>query len=240
MQLKSFDKNGCPMFEFRKVDKDDSVLLREVYELRYKVYIEEWGFEKPEEHPGSVESDRFDENSVHFVALRSDNGQLIGTIRIILISEHGFPIESHSVIDADLSHIDRGKIGEISRLAVSKEYRRRATDSAIYGSAEFDEGNLQQIVDERRKNENLIVAGLYKSVYRESRALGLEYFYAVMSKGLYLLLKRLGIRFEPVGPAIDYHGWRTPYVGNIEQMLRGLESCSPELYQDFMGGDDRN
>ncbi len=224
------------MFEFRKVEKEDSELLRAVYELRYKVYIEEWGFEKPEEHSGLVESDCYDENSVHFAALRSDNKQLIGTIRIILNSSHGFPIESHSVIDADLSHINRDKIGEISRLAVSKEYRRRATDSAIYDSTEIDEGKLQLIVAERRKNENLIVAGLYRAVYRESRTLGLEYFYAVMAKGLYLLLKRLGIRFEAVGPAIDYHGWRTPYVGNIEQMLRGIEICSPELYHDFIGG----
>ena len=55
-----------------------------------------------------------------------------------------------------------------------------------------------------------------------------------MAKGLYLLLKRVGILFEPIGPALYYHGLRTPYLGRIDTMLKELVSRNPALYQEFL------
>ena len=47
------------MFDFVKVSHNDPLLL-EVFKLRYKVYCEEWGFERPEDHPDGIERDEFD------------------------------------------------------------------------------------------------------------------------------------------------------------------------------------
>jgi hypothetical protein len=55
-----------------------------------------------------------------------------------------------------------------------------------------------------------------------------------MARGLYLLLKRVGILFEPIGPAMNYHGLRTPYLGRIDTMLQELTKRNPDLYAEFM------
>lgn len=242
------------MFEFRKIEKDDPLLL-EIFKLRYKVYIEEWGFEKPEDHPYGTERDVYDDESVHFVALRSADQQVIGTIRIILDSEKGFPIEKHFVIDAsardELSAHDRRGFAEISRLAVSNEYRRRAIDKIIFEGKGVD-GNVvenateemrrletgkgaENISRERRRLENCIVMGLYYCIFQETIREGncLTHLYAVMANGLPELLGRFGINFRKIGEQINYHGMRAPYVGNIGEMHKELASSS-KLFAKFI------
>jgi N-acyl amino acid synthase of PEP-CTERM/exosortase system len=215
-------------FHFRKVV--DKAELEEVFRLRYKVYCDEWGFEKPEDHPGGLEFDIFDSNSMHFIAL-DEAWQIIGTIRIIVHSEKGFPIETHCSIDADLSNVNRDKIGEISRLAVSKEFRKRVEDRFIYdGTPELIQ---QQASAHERRRRHEIVTGLYKCIYLESKKIGLTHWYAVMAKGLYILLKRLGILFEPIGPEIYYHGMRTPYLGSISEIEHEVSRLNPELFKEF-------
>jgi len=119
------------MFEFRKVDQDKQ-LLDEIYRLRYKVYCDEWGFEKPEDHPDGIEIDDYDKHSAHFAAFWEDGGSMIGTVRLIRSSESGFPLFRHCTVDADLSFLREDAMGEISRLAISKELRRRRPDRALY------------------------------------------------------------------------------------------------------------
>ncbi len=227
------DDSSPGLFEFIKVPQGSS-LLDEVYRLRYKVYVEEWGFEKKEDHPGGIEKDEFDAHSVHFVVRRRDQEGIIGTIRMICSSDKGFPIEKHCTIDADLSAFDRNRFGEISRLAVSKDYRKRATDSVYFDGKVVEENAIDTMFSGNRKMSNDIVLGLYKCIYKESLARGNQCILAVMAKGLYLLLKRVGILFEPIGPAIYYHGLRTPYIGKIDTMLQELTKRNPNLYAEFL------
>jgi N-acyl amino acid synthase of PEP-CTERM/exosortase system len=219
-------------FEFSQLPQGDP-LLNEVYKLRYKVYCDEWRFEKPEEHPGGIEKDEFDDHSVHFVAKRKSDNQMIGTIRLIKYSEKGFLIEKHCQIDTDLSSFDRKLFGELSRLAVSKEYRRRTTDAAYEGKV-VDDAAIDNMYGGQRRMENDIVLGLYKCIYRECRESGQQYLLAVMAKGLFLLLKRVGILFEPIGPAQNYHGLRTPYMGRVDAMVEQLSKINPPLYKEFL------
>jgi len=97
--------------------------------------VNEWGFEKKEDYPWKRESNKYDRHSVHFAAIRQRDDQVVGTVRIILDTGKTFPIEEHCTITADLSHLDRRKLGEISRLAVTKEYRRRIEDKVIFNEA---------------------------------------------------------------------------------------------------------
>ncbi len=222
-------------FEYRKVSQGDPI-LKEVFKLRYKVYIEEWGFEKRDDHPGEIEEDQFDDHSVHFVVTRKGDNQIIGTIRMINNSEEGFQIEKNFRIVRDLSDLDKDRFGEISRLAISKDYRRRASDAAIFGGDAIEDRPLPNAIEDRRKFGNDIVLGLYKCIYQESKERGHQYLYAVMARGLFLLLKRVGIIFEPIGPAQTYHGLRTPYLGRIDTMLQQLVNSNPALYEEFVCG----
>ncbi|MGA2262178.1 MAG: PEP-CTERM/exosortase system-associated acyltransferase [Acidobacteriota bacterium] len=222
-------------FEYKKVSTDDP-FINEVYKLRYKVYCEEWGFEKQEDHPGGMEKDQFDEHSVHFVVMRKGDNQVIGTIRMINNSEKGFPVEQHFQIDTDLSAFNKDRFGEISRLAISKDYRKRATDAVIFGGNTINDMAVDNMFGGRRKIGNDIVFGLYKCIYQESVARGHKYLFAVMARGLFLLLKRIGIVFEPIGPTKFYHGLRTPYLGRIDTMLQELIRSNPALYEEFAAG----
>lgn len=215
-------------FHFKKVTNKDE--LEEVFRLRYKVYCEEWGFERIEDHPGGIEFDKFDDHSLHFISL-NNVWQVVGTVRIILNSEKGFPIEKICKTDTNLSNLNKDKIGEISRLAMSKELRKRIEDRFIYdGTSEYHQEYTA--TDERRRRHEIVI-GLYKYIYVESKKMGLTHWYAVMAKGLYLLLKKLGIIFSPIGPEIDYHGIRTPYLGSIEDIEAGASRLNPELLREF-------
>ncbi len=224
------------MFEFKKLSHNDP-LLEEVYKLRYKVYCDEWGFERPEDHPGGIERDEFDAHSVHFAAIRKEDQKLIGTTRIILQSESGFPIEEHCCINEDILKSDKALWGEISRLAVSKEFRKRAGDDSIYKHEDPQTNNVNNPFKEKRKNENQIVIGLYRCIYHESLERGLTHLYAVMAKGLFLLLNRIGICFIQVGPGIEYHGLRTPYICCIQEIMDNFSRINNNLYQCFVEKD---
>jgi N-acyl amino acid synthase of PEP-CTERM/exosortase system len=223
------------MFEFRKISHNDPLLM-EIFRLRYKVYCDEWGFERPEDHPGGIERDDFDPHSVHFVAIRKEDQKLVGTTRIILPSQLGFPIEAHCQINGEVLTRDKNKWGEISRLAVSKEFRKRSGDDSMYKNEDPLPHDLDSPFKDRRKNENQIVIGLYRCIYRESMERGLTHLYAVMAKGLYLLLKRIGLNFIQAGPGVEYHGIRTPYIGSIKEMLEEFSRTNNDLYRCFIEG----
>ncbi len=204
--------------------------LRRVYALRYQVYCNEWGFERPEDHPGGIEKDEYDPHSIHFIETFDDD-RLIGTVRIILDSPAGFPIESHCKLDIDLKKFERRRIGEISRLAISKEMRRRSEDSIIYESV--PEGMTPEQTAGDRRQRQLFIMNLYKCIYTESKRLGITHWLAVMAKGLYLILRRAGIVFCPIGAEVYYHGQRTPYLGVVSELEEQLSKTNPELLREL-------
>src|SRR3546814_10050153 len=61
---------------------------------------------------------------------------------------------------------------------------------------------------------------------------------AVMERPLLRLLDRLGIRFTHIGPLVEYHGRRQPYMLKLETMLQevreeqiGRASCRERVCQ---------
>jgi N-acyl-L-homoserine lactone synthetase len=243
-----------PLFTIEKVTNEAQ--LRKVYRLRYKVYCEEWGFERKENHPDGLEIDIYDKNAVHYLVLDTEK-KAVGTIRLIFDSEDGFPVERYCGVDIDSTGIDRKRCAEISRLAISKSYRRRAEDRYIYGpdeerriigSFEYDDliyrrrftdrfrngyiyNKTSRNSDRRKRHE--VLMSLCKAVYLESKDRGLTHWYAIMTKGLHSLLGRYGIHFEPSGEPVDYHGIRTPYRAEIKAIEESVSRCDPELYEEF-------
>jgi N-acyl amino acid synthase of PEP-CTERM/exosortase system len=211
-------------------------VLRDIFSLRYQVYVNEWEFESADDHPSGLEYDEYDEYSVHHFARCKAESRVIGTARIILNSDIGLPISKHFEFDKHPENVEMDLVGEISRLAVSKEYRRRAIDRAIFGTGEYAPDRIPRYMDEGRDAyrhcEHELIRGLYMSIYSDSKRRGLTHWYAVMARGLYIILKRWGISFEQVGPAKDYHGHRAPYLVSIESVERALEKNNPELLEE--------
>ena len=214
----------------------DDPVITTIHRLRYQVYVNEWGFEKPEDHPGGMERDAYDRHSMHFYACSRTSDEVIGSARIILGSDLPFPIERHFDTSAFPAEGRRNRMAEISRLAISKDYRRRAIDRVIFSHSdssleelEAERAGVQSVVEERRKCEHELIRGLYLLIYRESLKLGLTHWYAVMARGLYVILRRWGIDFRQIGPEKYYHGMRAPYVVDLTTLEQSVAKTNPEL-----------
>lgn len=229
-------------FTYGTIEKyrDYEDILCSLYRLRFQVYVTEWGFEAPEDYPDGLEHDEFDDHSVHIYACCGQEKQVVGTVRMILNSSLGFPIERHFEIPDFAVDVDHNSTAEISRLAVSKEYRRRIIDNAIFGKNQAAAKRIPRFTDIdrdfRRHCEHELVRGLYISLYRDSKLRGLTHWYAVMAQGLYVILKRWGIIFKKIGPERDYHGLRAPYMVSIESVERSLSKINPVLCCDARSG----
>ncbi|MCK4623188.1 MAG: PEP-CTERM/exosortase system-associated acyltransferase [Desulfuromonadales bacterium] len=211
-------------FQYQKIELSDAQ-IEEIYRLRFKVYCLECGYENACDYLNQLEMDEFDPVSTHFSACETHTGKVVGTARIILPSKLGFPALNHFTIDRNLvPDISPELVGEISRLAISKEYRQRMVDKAIYGNNVISLLDEKEKRDWRKRFEIELVTGLYHCIYAEGIELGLTHLYAVMSQGLYALLQRWGLTWKPIGPPLDYHGIRRPYVASIEENMHWFES----------------
>ncbi len=235
--------------------------LKDIYRLRYKIYCYEWGFEKPENHPDEIVTDVYDNNALHF-AVKDDAQKTVGAISLILHSPEGFPTEKYCELNITRDEIPRDSIAEISRFVIHRDYRRRAEDKYIYGPDEerrsigsFNyssnySNNLSYVrraddkfkhkgarrpsdsYSERRKRHEVVIS-LYKAIYRESKRRNITHWYAVMTKGIVILLNKFGFIFKEIGDPVDYHGIRTPYLGDVEKIEQEIMQEHPELYEEL-------
>ena len=213
--------------------------LDEIYALRYQIYCLEREFLSALDYPDGLEYDDDDARSAHFAA-RNSNGEAVGTARLVLSSagKH-FPFEQHCPAFPDFEFPPAELAVEVSRLAVSKTYRRRAGDTR-------DGVNEQEIrerpftapprVQEQRVNAPLLVLGLYREMYRYSRALGIRYWYAAMERSLARVLGHYGFAFTPIGQECDYYGPVTPYLGDLQKIEEDLQQSNPDLLWWFRHG----
>lgn len=207
---------------------DNTPYLDGCFRLRYEVYCLNRGFLDSGDYPDGRELDEFDPHSIHFACVARLTDEVVGTIRLVARSELGYPLSSHC--DVDYSALPP-ETYEISRLAVSKQYRRRADDDAFgVPHSAFEDASLRTF-NRRRRPE--IVLGLYKAMYQESKRRGITAWIAAMEHSLSRLLGRLSFEFHPIGPEVDYYGPVTPYVAYISEIETAVRSQRPEIYDEF-------
>ena len=213
--------------------ENDEEIKKGIHKLRYKIYVEEFGFEKKEDHPNGYESDIYDPHSLHFAAISDDTGEVIATMRIILNSEAGLPVTNIE----DVSFVGEkevlDKIVEVSRFAVDARYRRRKEDILFKGVSvnknQFERRLVERDTPDRRKRP-IVVYGLLRLLYHATKRLGLTHWSIVSEKHLYNALTTMGLIFHPIGREGYYHGIRTPYIAFVDEM----EEYWIEKRQDFI------
>ncbi len=206
------------LYTFEKIDTPE--LLQEAYRLRFQVYCKECDFIREEDYPLGYETDAFDRYSVHFGAFDL-NDQLVGAVRLILPSSYQFPIEDVCPgLEIARFEAPRSAFAEISRLTISKIYRRRTN----YGSP-------SEALTEKPTafigRVSPIAIGLCRALYQECLQQGIRYCLALMEEPLKILVGLHGFVFEPIGPKVDFYGPVTPYlidVGDLEK--RGVFRAS--------------
>jgi len=226
-------------FTFKKVDRDDTKLMEQIYRLRYQVYCNECGFLKAEDYPDGIETDKYDPQSVHFAAM-STRGDVIGTMRMILPGEHIFPIQEHCPdVVVDYQAPEGMGATEISRLVISKQLRRRKDDGLFYEPQIEDRKVTDPMKNEFFRRAKPMAFGLYREMYHESKRRGISRWYALMEKSLWLLLRIHGFRFEAIGPQVDVYGPVNPYLGQLSIMEQEVKHKFPKFFEYFISaGDD--
>jgi len=134
-------------------------LRNAVYRLRYKVYVEEFGFEKAEDHLDGYEIDEYDSHSIHFAALNENHAA-----KITLIGERPAP----------------DKIIEVSRLAVSKDLGGLKEDG-FHGVKFYPDKTEREILVNnvpipegyQKRKRALIALGLYRLLYQTTKRMGI-------------------------------------------------------------------
>jgi len=222
----------------------DPILLMEIFRLRYEVYCLECQFLEPLDYPDGLEVDSYDQRSFQ-VASHNLEGVLVGSMRFVLANEgQEFPFEEHCSTFDDFTFPPREQCGEVSRLVVRKNYRRRAGDSLQGMSKGFQEqGNVSNIGQpepntesgdkDRRNNTPQILLGMYREIYRYSRRNGVNYWFVAMERSLARILNRMGLRFIPIGPQTDYYGKVIPYSANLDEMEADLLKANAFLAHWF-------
>ncbi len=184
----------------------------EVHRLRHQVYCEELRFEPL--RPDGRETDPFDPRSVYCMVLHRRSGVLAGTVRLVGKHHAGeqLPMEAHCAHGLTREsllprHFPPHEVCEISRLAVPPRFRKQRAEPPEGASALGQMG----FSAEELRTFPYIAVGLYLSAIAMARHTGRFHMYAVMEPRLARGLGFAGIRFERLGPVIEYHGQRAAY-----------------------------
>lgn len=214
---------------FRTQAADTPASIEAALAIRYQVYCLERNFENAAHHSDGLEKDEFDRSAIHSLIVHRPTEQAIGTVRLILPGSptQGLPIQQllreNGLHAADYFPVETS--AEVSRFAISNEFRRRSHDS----TAQSRDGDTRlRPASERRSN--LPCLGLIQSQLRRSIARGITHWAAVMEPKLLRMLAGMGIHFTPVGPLVSHHGLRQPSYCYLPGMLERLRRERPDYW----------
>lgn len=196
----------------------------EVFRLRYAVYCKELGFEDPAAFPDGLERDRYDDDALYMLVRHRASGLSAACVRLIhnhRTPDLRFPFEGPCAgrLDKtllDLDALDRGRCGEISRLAVHPDFRRRVgePDTRVGGDRDAPGGEPRRYP--------LLAMGLFLGASALGLNLGLEQAFVMMEPRLARLLSSCGIRFTRVGDVVEHRGLRGPFRIRRDELAERL------------------
>ena len=177
--------------------------ITDALKLRYQVYCLEKRWLQREQYPSGLEADSLDPFARQFICLNEKNA-VIGTVRLILNSPKGFPIQDHP--SPPITYF-QGKqtAAEISRLIVAKASR-----------------SLK------------VSLGLYRILYAHSREHQIHKWYMTIEPKFLKWFQTMGVRFAVVGSASFFFGDKTiPVKCELQETFGRLQERNPDLFAWF-------
>ena len=223
------------MFQAQTID-DVPSLVEQSYRLRYQVYCLERHFLPADNYPDEMEHDAFDRHSVH-VGVVDSLGALAGTARLIKNTDAGLPIFRYCVLFPDALRLDDSavRLVEVSRLSISRWYRRRRTDG-LFPAPPGREADPAGSVHERRDGGNDVFGTLIKAIYQAAKRLRATHWIVATEPSLQRHAMRYGLPFELAGPERDYLGLIAPYVMSLTAFDQVILARTTPLLKDFLDG----
>ncbi len=169
---------------FKYVEAKDEELIKEIYRFRCQIACDELKILNREDYPDGLETDEYDKYSIH-LAILNENDEVVSCLRLIYNSAIGYPTQNEMVIEKDISFIESGKLGEISRIFIHSRYRDM-------------------------RSTKVIIESLKKEVCKKMIELDIEYSFGALEKSFHRLLRILNMPYEIVGKK-QMHGGRMRY-----------------------------
>lgn len=212
---------------FDIVRANSAALLDISFRLRYQVYCVENLFLDSSDNPGRRETDEYDASSVHILLRHRKSGLAAGTARVIIprLDAARRPLPMQYVLGAEerraFNCLPRSAIGEISRVAISKEFRHWWAQTHANGAGDMAEQQLMRY----------IIFGLLGDIVQACLEHGVNHLAAVVEPALFRMLLKFGIEFEPLGGLVEYHGQRQPCVLDIGRFIENSRDRETLLWQ---------
>ncbi len=223
---------------FQLLIADTPELMERVHRIRYEVFCREFHFEQEESCPGGLERDVYDDQAIHCLIMHRGSQMPAGCVRLVQTSVTDpaalLPIERYCAAslapgETHPSRLPRKGLCEISRLAVSGQFRKRR------GEAESPLGANEELpvtseIEYRifpLLSFTLFLAVLSLSIFTQRRD-----SLAMMEPWLARHLQMMGFSFRQIGEVTDYHGARAAFHYTLEQALAD-KARRPILQQLF-------
>lgn len=238
---------GSSFFDRFSLELATSEALRaESYRLRHRIYVRELQYERAEDFPHGLEFDAWDRRALTVLLRHRASNRFIGCVRLITADPDDptqpFPFEATArahlpqdargvgqvpaQVPAQISDIaglnpaPRKHIGEVSRLAIVREFRRRCND---------DDPDLIPYTDwtgagpDRRSSDRVPPAlGLIFSATWLGIEIGLEAVFVIMELRLARLLRSLGLHFTQITEPVQFRGLRAAFEIRREALMGEL------------------
>ena len=222
--LRRFDAN------FATLPADTPERVKLAQRIRYQVYCVENPHEKADSLDG-VESDEYDSHSIHSILVYRQAHAALGTVRLILplSDELERSFAMHRLLDPsalrELRKLPLHSAAEVSRFSISRQFRRIAdalgeTEQSTFVS---NSGPLMRL-------------GLIQGLVRMSSQYGITHWCALMEPTLLRMLAAMAIRFVPVGPMVEFRGFRQPCYCSVADILDAVKRERPAFWSVLTDG----
>lgn len=223
--------------KYFKVELVSSEAQRKLaYEVRYRVYCEEFKYEATDLFPDGLETDEYDHFSHHCLVIHRRTGAPAGCVRLVPalgdLDHDPLPLERYCLASLDMATIEglaltRTNVCEISRLAVDGAFRRRTGEMLT----RFGEIHGLQFSNQEQRSFSLIAVACFLAATAMTEIVHRTSVFAMMEPFLPRLMHRSGIDFKRVGKDMNYHGIRAPYFITTDSALENMHPELLELYE---------
>lgn len=186
-----------------------------------------------------METDKCDDYAFHCILEHKRTKAFAGCIRLVIPPADNpnlkLPFEVSCLDSAipntvDTQKLPRGGFGEISRLAVLSDFRRREKEK--HTPYVLNNVNPEKVFTEvERRNFPNIAMGLYLSGLALAEICNHVGIMVMMEPRLNRRLQRFGLPFEQIGEETNYHGRRAMFYLSRENFHRELTAPISELYK---------
>jgi N-acyl amino acid synthase of PEP-CTERM/exosortase system len=216
----------------------------DTFRVRHDVYCSDLHWEA--ERPDGMETDAYDAHSIHCLIRTNDERRArVGCLRLVIPD----PVDPASLLPLEIgcaetidrtlldpTNLDRRRIAEVSRLAITNNYRRRKEEQGEPGTIQpRDFGTADQ------PRFPFIPVGLYLAGFAVAEVLKLDHLLVLTEPRLAQHFNRIGFDIRQIGGPVEHRGVRVPSViypelviPNFRPMLRPMwQAVRAAVRRDF-------